>query len=82
MAKFFRIECVCEKKQEQGRRCRPNYIGAIQVDTPNITHHHCRMCNTTYEHAVDANGTLSRRKIPIEERIDYTESTNIVRVIL
>ena len=51
-------------------------MGSIQVDIPNAAHHHCRVCNTTYEHRVSDDGLVTRKVVT--NVITYSEETAIV----
>ena len=74
MAKFCRIVCHCPKLTK--RKGRSQFLGSIQVDIPNAAHHHCRVCNTTYEHRVSDDGLVTRKIVT--DVITYSEETAIV----
>lgn len=74
MAKFCRITCHCPKLTK--RRGRSQFLGSIQIDVPNVSHHHCKMCNTTWEHKVSDDGLVTRRIV--KEKIQYTDEIAIV----
>jgi len=70
MPQSHRIECRCERKY--GRPGKPSYLGDIQCDTPNTARHHCKNCNTTYEHTVDSEGKILRKIV--DGKIIYSEA--------
>lgn len=74
MAKFCRIVCHCPTLAK--RRGRSQYLGSIQIDTPNIAHHHCKICKTTYEHRVSDDGLVTRKTVT--DNIVYDTEVAIV----
>ncbi len=74
-SKFCRISCNCEG--EASRRGRSNYLGDLQVDVPNTARHFCGRCNTLWEHKVDDEGNVFRRKVT--GRIKYYDEVVIVK---
>lgn len=74
MPKFLRIACKCPSLKD--RRGRSNYLGSIQVDTTNITHKHCKCCNTTWEFSSNGDGLVTRRRV--KDAILYTDEIAVV----
>lgn len=66
---FYAIECRCEKDGSPGKYV--HWLGDIETSRPNITHHHCKYCNTTYEHEVTDEMQIVRRVI--KGRIVYAD---------
>lgn len=76
MAKFLRISCKCPSIKD--RKGRSNYLGSIQIDIPNTVHHHCKCCNSTWEHTANDNEVVTRKLVKAE--IVYTDEIAIVDV--
>jgi hypothetical protein len=67
----YRVECACPSKEGT----RTNYLGDIHLSNPYPTRHHCKSCNTTWEHRV-IDGVIHRTIVV--NKIEYTE--NPIRV--
>lgn len=57
--RFYEIRCSNRRK---GHLCN-HYLGDIQVDTQNIARHKCNNCSVLWEHEVDVDLLVHRRKI-------------------
>jgi hypothetical protein len=53
-----------------------NYLGDIQIDTPNTARHFCRNCKTLYETSVDDKQRVTRSIVT--SKIEYTEAIAIL----
>ncbi len=81
MPRFARIECNCPSRHrptwmtEKGLHYH-NYLGDVQLDTPNTARHYCKNCKTLYEHNVDDAERVTRTII--KSKIPYTETVAIL----
>jgi hypothetical protein len=58
------------------RRGASQWLGSVDIDSPGITIHHCKVCNTTWEHRVDEAGSIYRREV--KEQIHHIADRSVI----